>query len=137
MSKGKKYWVIISMIFYVGMLILTFTARSIHERELPHVTVGYLEQRLFPSEYIDENGEMREGLQSRLAISKELMEKTVFVVYQGRKNGEERDFVREVRLVTGAEADGYMEVISGIGYNEKVVVNTSAELTDGAEVVIQ
>lgn len=137
MGRVKKGWLIISVVFYVGMLILTFTARSIHERNLPHVTVSYLEQELFPSEYMDENGELQMGLQSRTAIPKKLTEQPIFVVYKAIKNGEERDFVREVQILTGIEENGYLEVISGIGYNERVVVSTSAELTDGAEVVIQ
>lgn len=133
----RRYGLLINAIFYAVMLLLTFAARPIHEANLPHVTAEYPATALLPSEYIDENGEIRMGSATGIVISKDLLEGPVFVLYRDVKNGEERDFVREVQIVTGAELEETVEVISGITMRDRVVVSSTAELTDGAEVVIQ
>ncbi|MCM1568825.1 MAG: hypothetical protein NC081_05185 [Roseburia sp.] len=132
----KKHWLMISVVFYMAMLVLTFTARSIHERNLPQVTAEYLGEALIPMEYVDENGETQTGTTSRMVISRELTQQPVFVLYKDIKNGEERDFVREVQLVTGVEREDLLEVVSGIGFRDRVVVSSTGELVDGAEVTV-
>lgn len=133
----KRYWLIVNAVFYAVMLLLTLTARSIHESSLPHVKAEFLGTALFPAEYVDEDGEVRMGSVTGMVISKKLLEQPVFVLYRDMKNGEERDFVREVQIVTGTELEETVEVISGITVRDRVVVSSTRELTDGAEVVVQ
>lgn len=51
-----------------------------------------------------------------------------------QKNGTVRSFVRLVTVVTGEEKDGYAEVISGIGFFDRIVIESSGNLFDGCEV---
>ena len=69
-------------------------------------------------------------------ILKEQLEKGIYVLYSAEKNGTKRSFVRLVQVETGTENDGYLEIISGINYGEKIVTSSTAELYDGAEVVV-
>ena len=60
----------------------------------------------------------------------------IFILYQKEKNGDLRYYVRLAKIETGAENNGFTEVLSGIGYGDKGVVNTDKELYDGCEVTI-
>ena len=116
------------------MLFLTFFAEKIHESSLPNVTAARLEQRLFPYEYVDENGEPQTGSAQKIAVPKEMLEDGVYVVYSAEKNGTKRDFVRLALLQTGEERGGYVEIVTGILFSDRIVTDSSGELYDGAEV---
>ena len=116
------------------MLFLTLFAEKIHESSLPNVTAARPEQKLFPYEYTDENGEPQTGSIQKIAVSKSMLEDGVYVVYSAEKNGTKRDFVRLVPVQTGDERDGYVEVVSGIMFSDRIVTDSSGELYDGAEV---
>ena len=116
------------------MLFLTLFAEKIHESSLPNVTAARPEQKLFPHEYTDENGEPQTGSIQKIAVSKSMLEDGVYVVYSAEKNGTKRDFLRLVTVQTGEERDGYVEVVSGIMFSDRIVTDSSGELYDGAEV---
>ena len=63
-----------------------------------------------------------------------MLEDGVYVVYSAEKNGTKRDFVRLDPVQTGEERDGYVEIISGIMFSDRIVTERSGELYDGAEV---
>lgn len=130
----KKILLGITILFFAGMLFLTIFAEKIHESSLPNVTVSRPEQRLFPYEYVDENGEPQTGSAQKIAVPKEMLEDGVYVVYSAEKNGTKRDFVRLDPVQTGEERDGYVEIISGIMFSDRIVTERSGELYDGAEV---
>ncbi len=134
MRKRNRFWLMVSVLFFGSMLLLTFTARQIHNLQLPQVQVGYLEQKLFPIALGDAK---EQGLRSGLALAKELTEKPVYVIYEAEKNREMRTFVRQVQPITGVEREGYLEVLDGIGYRDRVVLRSSIDLWDGAEVSIE
>lgn len=126
----------VTVLFFAAMLFLTVSARAIHNASLPQVTVKKLSQEQFPFEYTDENGNVMTGTKSVLAIRSELLASDVFILYQREKNGEMRNYVRLATIETGAEYNGFTEVLSGVGYGDKVVVNTDKELYDGCEVTL-
>lgn len=130
----KKILLIFTILFFTAMLFLTLFAEKIHESSLPNVTAARLEQKLFPYEYTDENGEPQTGSIQKIAVSKSMLEDGVYVVYSAEKNGTKRDFVRLVPVQTGEERDGYVEVVSGIMFSDRIVTDSSGELYDGAEV---
>lgn len=132
-----KILIIVTAVFLAVMLALTFSARSIHEAELPHVKAGRLSEAMFPFEFTDENGEVVIGMRQALAVSAEQMEQGVYVLYTAEKNGEVRDFVRRAEIVCGAENDGYFEVIGGVSAFEKIVVDSDRDINDGEVVVIK
>ena len=132
----KKLLLIFTVLFFVGMLFLTFFAEQLHENSLPEVTAARPEQKLFPYEYIGENGDVQTGSVQKIAVPSHLLESDVFVVYSAEKNGTIRSFVRLAPIQTGEERDGYVEVVSGITFADRIVYQHSGELFDGCEVNI-
>lgn len=130
----KKILLIFTIFFFSGLLFLTFFAEQIHENSLPVVTVARPEQRPFPYEYTDENGEPRTGSIQKIAVPKTMLENGVYVLYSAEKNGTKRDFVRLAPVQTGEERDGYVEIASGIMFSDRLVTESTGELYDGAEV---
>lgn len=125
---------IVTVLFFAVMTFLTFSARAIHNAALPHVTAEKLRTVQFPFEYTNANGEITVGTKSVFAIENEMLGSDIFILYQKEKNGDLRYYVRLAKIETGAEYGGFTEVLSGIGYGDKVVVNTDKELYDGCEV---
>lgn len=133
----KKILLIPTVIFFSAMLILTIFSEDIHNASLPKITVSRPEQKSFPYEYTDENGNIQTGSSKKTAIPKSLLEQGVYVVYSAEKNGTVRSFVRLVAVATGEEKDGYAEVISGIGFSDRIVTECSGNLFDGCEVFVK
>lgn len=130
----KKILLFFTILFFVAMLFLTLFAEKIHENSLPKVTAARPEQKLFPYEYTDENGEPQTGSIQKIAISKSMLEDGVYAIYSAEKNGTRRSFVRLAPVQTGEARDGYVEIFSGIQFSDRIVVESSVALYDGAEV---
>jgi len=133
---SKKILIIITVIFFTAMLFLSLFAEKIHNAGLPKVTVSRPETRTFEENYTDENGETYTFYTEKIALSKEQIGQGVYVLYSAEKNGTKRSFVRLTQVVTGAENNGYLEIISGINYGEKIATSSTTELYDEAEVVV-
>ncbi len=135
--KGRRYFLSgVTVLFFTAMLVLTVTAREIHNRSIPHVTVDNPARTAFTFTYTDEEGNIGETSQKRLSIPKELAGQPVFVVYEGMKNGEVRTFVQQVFVETGVESEAFIEVVNGLSSKDKVVVTADGPLWDGAEVYV-
>ena len=131
-----KILIIITALFFAIMLALTFTARSVHEAGLPHVKAGRLAEFQFPFEFTDENGNVMTGSRQAPVVTREQLERGVYVLYTAEKNGEVRDFVQRAEIVPGAECDGYIEVLGGVTSYDKIVLESDRDITDG-EVVVE
>lgn len=132
----KKILFIITIIFFAAMLFLTLFAGKIHESSLPQVTAARPEWQLFPYEFTDENGEARTGSTEKIAVPKSMLGNGVFIIYSAEKNGTKRSFVRLAAIQTGAENGDYVEVVSGIGFSDRIAAKSSSALYDGCEVNI-
>lgn len=132
----KKILVIITAVFLAAMLFLTAFARDIHNSSLPQVTASRLKQEQFPFEYRDDNGNTFTGTESKLAVTKEQLKQGVYVLRKKEKNGETRDYIRLAEIETGRENNGYIEIVSGVSYNERIVSEYTGDLYDGCEVVV-
>lgn len=130
----KKILFIITLLFFTAMLFLTLFAEEIHESSLPKVTAAPPERIFFPYEFTDENGEPRTGSIKKIAVSRSMIEDGVYVIYSAEKNGTKRSFVKLASIQTGEERDGYIEVVSGIIFSDRIVTESDEELYDGAEV---
>lgn len=119
------------------MLFLTLFAEQMHNASLPKVTASHPEQRPFSYEYTLEDGTVSSGTVQKTAVPKTMADSGVYVIYSAEKNGTKRNFVRLAAIETGEEQDGYVEVISGIMFSERIVTESSEELKDGAEVMIR
>lgn len=126
----------VTVLFFAAMLFLTISARAIHNASLPQVTAEKLPSVQFPFEYTDESENEMTGTKSALAIRSELLDSDIFILYQREKNGDMRYYVRLAKIETGAEYGGFTEVLSGIGYGDKIVVSSDTELCDSNEVYV-
>lgn len=130
----KKLLLIFTILFFTGMLFLTFFAEQMHYASLPKVTVSHPEHRSFPYEYTSEDGTISTGLIQKIAVPKTLLESGVYILYSAEKNGTNRSFVQLASVHTGEERDGYVEVVSGIMFSDRIVIDSTEELCDGCEV---
>ncbi|MBD5129866.1 MAG: hypothetical protein HDT43_08080 [Ruminococcaceae bacterium] len=132
----KKILIVFTIFFFAAMLFLTVFAEKIHENSLPKVTASRPEQKPFPFEYIDENGVSQTGSAQQIAVPESMLESGVYAVYSAEKNGTKRDFVRLVTVQTGAVSGGYAEVVSGLMFSDRIVIESNKELYDGCEVKV-
>lgn len=130
----KKILLIFTIFFFAGMLFLTVFAEQMHNASLPKVTASRPEQRMFPYEYTSEDGTVSMGSIQKIAVPKTMLESGVYVLYSAEKNGTKRSFVRLAPVQIGAERDGYVEVISGIMFSDRIVIDSTGELCDKCEV---
>ncbi len=133
---SKKVLIYVTIFFFSAMLFLSIFAESIHNADLPKVTAERPVTRLFSESITDENGETISFSTEKIVLTREQLGHDVFVLYTAVKNGTERTLVRKIVVITGAEKDGYVEILSGLMPHEKVVVSSTAELYDGCEVTI-
>lgn len=133
----KRILFVLAFLFFASMFFLTLFAESIHNAFLPEVTVSRSEKKLFPFEYVDENGNLQSGYSENIAVSSEMLENNIYIIYSAEKNGTRRFFVRLTPVQTGKERDGYTEIVSGIMFSDQIVINTTKELFDGCEVIVK
>ena len=134
----KKITLVITVLFFALMLFLTFFAESIHSASLPRVIVSRVENKLFPVERVLDDGTVMSFSQERSAVSEELLNMGIYTLYSIEKNGTKRNYVREVFVETGERTeDGYYEVVSGLSFIDRIVVESTGELYDGCEVVVE
>ena len=132
----KKILLIFTIFFFAGMLFLTIFVEQMHNASLPKVTASRPEQRMFPYEYTLEDGTVSMGSIQKIAVPEAMLENGVYVLYSAEKNGTKRNFVRLAPVQIGEERDGYVEVISGIMFSDRIVTESSGDLYDGAEVTV-
>lgn len=134
----KKITLGFTVLFFALMLFLTLFAESIHLASLPRVTVSRVESKRFPVERVLDDGTVMSFSQERSAVSEELLNMGIYTVYSYEKNGTKRNYVREVFVETGEMTeDGYYEVVSGLSFIDRIVVESTGELYDGCEVMIE
>lgn len=133
----KKILLVITILFFAAMLFLTFFAEKIHYASLPQITAARPERQLFPYEFTGENGETRVGSMEKIAVPKSMLESGVYIVYSAEKNGTKRDFVRLAEIQIGEESGDYVEVVSGIGFADRIAIESTGELYTGCEVTIK
>jgi hypothetical protein len=133
----KLLLIIVTALFFASMVILTLTARAVHNSLIPNVVAERLTRQDFVIETEQEDGYISSYTRKGLAIPKSLYDSgEVYALVKIYVNGEERDAVKRVNVEIGAENDGYYEVISGMWGNEQVVIESDAELSEGVEVFV-
>ncbi len=133
----KRILLTLTVLFFAGMLFLTLFAERIHNAALPQVSSARPEPRMFPREYTDENGETVTGLSEKLAVPESLAESGVYVIYSAEKNGTKRNFVQLAEVQFGEKFDGYVEIVSGLSFSDRIVTGSTGELFSGSEVYIE
>jgi len=126
--RGKKILFGISVLFYLGMILLSLSARRLYTASLPRVRIGYPEHRLFRVD----------GEQAYLpAIPEELAAKELYALTEVERNGELRYVAERLEPLFGEEQDGYYPVMEGINILSPLVVEGMEDLTEGQEVCLE
>lgn len=126
--RGKKILFGISVLFYLGMIVLSLSARRLYTAVLPRVRIGYPEHRLFRVD----------GEQAYLpAIPEELAAKELYVLAEVERNGELRYVAERLEPLFGEWQDGYYPVLEGVNILSPLVVEGMEGLTEGQEVCLE
>lgn len=130
-----KKWIVLiaSVLFYAFMLVLTFTARGLHEASLPWVKVTTIGTHTFT----DENGEQVYSI----ALPKDIYDsRTIYQVTTDIVNGEWRQVAHLLnpdQVQVGLSDYGYYEILKGLYYYNLIITDGLEGLTDGCEVYIE
>ncbi len=127
--RKKTIILVVSGLFYLIMLLLAVFARKLHTAALPHVRIGYLEQKTFTVE---------EGRVYLPALPEELYGKPLYYVSEEEKNGEIRYVAKGLEATVAAEEQGgYYGVLDGISGFTALIVEGFEELEEGREVFVE
>lgn len=132
----KKITIIITGAFFIAMLLLSFTAKRMHQSSLPKVQAATLEYQYFVDEETQEGAQF---LGFAYGLPKKLYDDgIVFIISNEVVNGEVRTIARRVvDLKLGRENEDYYEVIEGISYGVQVIMSGDETIQDGDEVLIE
>lgn len=137
--KTKKIPIILTFLFFAAMVFLSLSARAIHYRMIPNVTVSRLTKETFDSEHFLSDGiTTMTRTEQLLAIPKELYDSgEIYVLTSAEKNGDTRTFVKAIDLEIGKENEGYYEVTNRF-FDQKLrfVIKSSEDIEDGDEVYV-
>jgi len=136
--KLKKIPLILTLLFFLLMIILSFTARSIHNKMIPNVRVARLTREKFQYEESFEDGTVRTAVRSSYAVPKWMYDQDfLYVVVPGSKNGDERTFARKISLPIRAENDDYYEIAEQFyDVSRLFIIESDKEIQDGSEVYV-
>lgn len=129
--------ILLSLCFYGGMLILTFTAKDIHNARLPKVTASRLATQKFEHSFKTEEGMMRIVTRSSMGIPKDIVDSgQVFSIYSEEKNGMRYTYAVRIPVEVSVENEEYYAVDSGITSQDMIILSGYEELEDGCEVYV-
>lgn len=126
MRRKTNVWIIISIIFYGGMLFLSISAKEIHMEALPAV-----EGKVLETEMIQVDGVRKKCYM----IPADVVDgESIYKIEQREKNGEICFFVQQVEVKLGKLTNGKYPIMDDKYYNEKIVVYSSEKLENDMEV---
>lgn len=112
------------LLFYAIMLFLTIFARSIHNSQIPNVTITRMKK-------IEINGVM----DYVIPISS-YHNGNVFVIETVEKHGENYLFARSIPVEAGERKEEYIIIKSGLERWHKIIKNSDREFKNGDEIAI-
>ncbi len=134
--KTKKAADILFAVFFTVMLLLTLFAEDLYRLTLPKVAVEEVTRRAFPATVTGPDGKSYETWKTVPSVSKEVLRGEMSDVVYAVNETEDGLFLVEYVISTGEEADGFVEVKSGILAKTKVVAGSDREMRGGQQVLI-
>lgn len=134
--KTKKAADIIFAVFFTVMLLLTMFAEDLYRLTLPKVAVEEVTRRAFPATVTGPDGKIYEMWKTVPSVSKEVLRGEMGDVVYAVNETEDGLFLVEYVISTGEEADGFVEVKSGILTKTKVVVGSDREIRGGQQMLV-
>ena len=134
--KTKKAADIIFAVFFTVMLLLTMFAEDLYRLTLPKVAVEEVTRRAFPAEVTGKDGRVYETWRTVPAIPTEALLGDYGDMVYAVNETENGLILVEYVISTGEEAEGFVEVKSGILTKTKVVVGSDREIRSGQQVLV-
>lgn len=130
---GKRILIVVSVLFWSGMLLLTAFSEQLYYMALPKVEVAKAAKRKFERGITAEDGTVQ-GITTVtvLAVPETAVQGDCVYVLQ---TVEEELVVSTVRVAVGLQQDGYVEINQGLQAGAKVVSWAECSLEDGMIVV--
>lgn len=130
---GKRILIVVSVLFWSGMLLLTVFSEQLYYAVFPKVEIAKVSKRKFEQQIADEDGNLQ-AITTFTALTvpvTALQGEYVYVL----ETVEEELVVKNVRVDVGPEQDGYVEIQRGLQAGERVVSWSECPLEDGMIVV--
>ena len=141
-ERSDKSWcllLILSLLFYGGLLLLTIYAKDIHNARLPHVTAGSAEKQTFTYRVTLPDGFTAERNNSFISLPKELIDAgQVFLVKTVAENDCTYYCVHKIYVTVDESKENadYYAIADGIESRDIVVLTGYENLQDGDEVYL-
>ncbi len=134
----KRIITIATVLFFGLMTVLTFSARSIHNSNLPHVETIDISKQDFVCVFYDEQGVEYSTLRRAIGIPNEALSNDIFIAVPKEVYGETRYFACKVEPMYYEDyfSDYYTAVLVGLSAGDRLVVYDGV-LTDGCEIVVK
>lgn len=125
----RKIVLVISVCFYLTMLVLALCSREMYQAKLQKVHIGYLEQMWF----------FEDGEYSYFpALPESLCNRPLYYIAVEEKNKEKCYIVKKVEnVLLGMEKDGYYAVKDGVSWYLPLIVDPMDNFTEGQEVLVK
>lgn len=124
--------IVLLITFFGGMLFLTFNARNIHNRAIPHVKVTKLKTKKFNQ---NENG--KESQVKCYALPKDLLMDDYYVLMEKEFNGEKRCFAQKIDLSLGSENEDYYPILNeDVNSTSELIISSDKTIKNNCEVQI-
>lgn len=130
---GKRILIVVSVLFWSGMLLLTVFSEQLYYAVFPKVEIAKASKRKFEQQILDADGNLQ-AITTFTALAvpvTALQGEYVYVL----ETVEEELVVNTVRVNVGPEQDGYVEVQRGLQVGERIVSWSECPLEDGMIVV--
>lgn len=132
----NKAMYFISSLFWSIMIVLSLSARVIHNTRLPHAETLTVKKQDFICTFADENGNILSASRRAVGIPKALNNHEIYVIIQEEVYGETRYYAHKVDVMMYDEYDSeeYLAVMYGLSAGDKLIVSTDRPLEDHIEV---
>lgn len=122
---------IFTVCFFITMLVFTFWGRQIYIQTLPEVKVMHIEEKQFEIELRQIESSVASTTMIVNALPKEAIKDSMIYVLE---ESDGVDVVTQRSVLVGNEYEGWIEILSGINPEDKIVYEAEQELENFEQV---
>ena len=132
----NKSMLLCSAIFWSSMIVLSLSARTIHNNRLPYAETLTVNKQDFICTFADENGNMLSVTRRAAGLPKNLNFHEIYVIMQEEVYGEIRYYAqrKDVMLYENYDSEEYLAVMYGVSAGDILIVSADRPLEDHIEV---
>lgn len=121
----------ISVIFWTGMIILSASARAVHNGRLPRAEVLTVKKQDFEYTFTD-GGNTFTVMRRAVGIPQDLIDKDIYVIIEKEFYGETRTFAEKREIIPNGDyfSDEYAAVLYGLSAGDKIIISADRSLPE-------